>query len=317
VNDVMLDFKRDIDLMALACERYGYTRDTKKSSQRFPVLRHESGDKISVSRAADGTWLYYSFRDPVDNGTIIDFVMRHDGARSPAEACRLIAQHHGQGTLPPPSKTPPLPSIRPFDRAAFIQHLKTTRPLTDSSYLVRERCLNDSLIRHCRFSSSIGQDAAGRTIFFHRDAEGVCGWEAKSAMWTGFATGGRKTLWSSSEFPNDKVLVLAESAIDALSYAQLHPLPRVRYMSFGGDFGRQQLEHLKAAVARLPPDGKVILAVDRDQGGDRFVTRLTVALADCKREVARHSPARHKDWNDVLKASVMRIGSQVMRARRL
>jgi len=300
----VLDFKRDIDLIAFACDpRYGYERDRKKSSHRFPVLKHPSGDKISISRAADGTWLYYSFRDDRDNGSILDFVMHRDGARSPADACRLIASYHGTHALPRSApQQPSPPPLRPFDREAFAPLLATTRALSDLSYLVQTRGLNASLVRHRRFASSIGQDADGRTIFFHRDELGICGWEVKSPGWTGFALGGKKTLWSSEEAANDKTLVLAESSIDALSFAQLHPLPHVRYKSFAGDFGRFQLDLITAAAATLPVDGKVILAVDNDAGGDRFAMRLTSALAECRRAVVRCSPRDHKDWNDALKA---------------
>ena len=43
-----------------------------------------------------------------------------------------------------------------------------------------------------------------------------------------------KGLWEPHDLPDDHCLVVAESAIDALSYAALFPDSRTRYRSIGG-----------------------------------------------------------------------------------
>lgn len=39
----------------------------------------KDGDKISIRMDADGHYVFYSFRDEHDHGTILDFVMRRQG----------------------------------------------------------------------------------------------------------------------------------------------------------------------------------------------------------------------------------------------
>jgi len=306
----MRDFKRDIDLVAFAADpRFGYVRDKKRSTQRTAVLEsHVGSDKIAVSRAPDSTWIYYSFTNDRDNGTIIDFVMQRESLRSPAEACKFIATWEG------PSLRASAPSVSaalvPFDRMAFAKRLQATHELRDFSYLVGARCLNASLVQHRRFATTIGQDAAGRVLFFHRDQDGICGWEEKGPSWTSFAKGGKKALWSSNVSSSDTTLVVAEAALDALSYAQLHPTAGTQYKSFGGAFGPPQVAELRLAVERIPASGRVVLALDNDVAGDRFAARLTDELASTGRAVVRHSPEHHKDWNDVVKHLAQERGEQ-------
>ena len=39
-------------------------------------MRHANVDKIAIKRHVDSHYLYYSFRDDADHGTVIDFVQR-------------------------------------------------------------------------------------------------------------------------------------------------------------------------------------------------------------------------------------------------
>jgi len=75
-RDELETFKRVIDLSEYAAAR-GYQLDRKESSRSSRVMRFD-GDKISISRAPDGHWVYYSFRNLEDNGTIVDFVANRD-----------------------------------------------------------------------------------------------------------------------------------------------------------------------------------------------------------------------------------------------
>src|SRR5260370_1104680 len=85
-----------------------------------------------------------------------------------------------------------------------------------------------------RLVGRIRTDERGNAVFPHFDAQGLCGYELKNWHYTGFAKGGEKGLWSSNTQPDDNRLVFAESAIDALSYAALHPDEGARYASIGG-----------------------------------------------------------------------------------
>src|SRR5262249_21895277 len=58
------------------------------------------------------------------------------------------------------------------------------------------------------------------------------------------------------ELPDDNKLVFAESAIDGLSYAALHPDQHTRYASIGGAPNPKQPALIAAAIMRMPPARK-------------------------------------------------------------
>jgi len=95
-------------------------------------------------------------------------------------------------------------------------------------------------------------DQRGNAVFPHFEAQGLSGYELKNKDFTGFSSGGSKAVWLSHELPDDKRLVVCESAIDALSHAVLFPGNHARYASVGGKPNPQQPELIRAAVARMP-----------------------------------------------------------------
>jgi len=292
------DLKRSINLVEYAIAN-GYQRDKNKSCRSSTVLT-ANDDKIVVSRKADDHWVYFSYRNPAgDSGTIIDFVRYREGGTVRAVCEKLRSWAALDSSCRGSSISPLSPRIVPFNRDALLRDFsRHIGPLRDSSYL-RERGLNQSLISHPRFAGAILQDVRGNIVFPHHDRDGVTGWEAKGRGWTSFATGGRKGLWLSNEKTDDRVLVAGESAIDALSYAQLHRVAGARYASFGGSASPLQLDLFAAAVDRLPPGGRVLLAFDNDRGGERLAKAVEDAV---KRTTERVFPSR-KDWNDELRAA--------------
>jgi hypothetical protein len=83
----------------------------------------------------------------------------------------------------------------------------------------------------------------------------LCGYEIKNRGFTGFAAGGQKDMWFSHARPDDKRLVLAESAIDAPSHAALFPdaEDQTRYASLGGKPSSRQTGLVEFQVPpRLP-----------------------------------------------------------------
>src|SRR4029077_18282126 len=103
-------------------------------------------------------------------------------------------------------------------------------------YLEHERRLPANALALPRIAGRVRIDRRGNAVFPHFDVVGLCGYEIKNQGFTGFASGGKKGLWFSHSRPSDRRLVLAESAIDALSHAVLFPdaEDRTRYASLGG-----------------------------------------------------------------------------------
>lgn len=159
------------------------------------------------------------------------------------------------------------------------------------------------MLEHPRFAGRVLVDARSNVVFPHADRDGPCGYEVKNRGFTGFAPGGEKGLWMSRVRSTDTALVIAESAIDALSYAALHPDENARYASFGGAMNPSQPALIQAAVERLPSGVVVRIATDSDEEGARFaaiIEAVTVEAGKGELVVDRVTPPETKDWNDVL-----------------
>ena len=130
--------------------------------------------------------------------------------------------------------------------------------------------------------------------------DSLTGFESKNAGFTGFAAGGTKTAWQSATAPNDRAIVVCESAIDALSHHQIDPDPATRYASTAGTPGTAQLALLDQLVARLPRGSRVVAGVDNDDAGARLSTQVQTIAARNGLDFARDSPLALKDWNEAL-----------------
>jgi Toprim-like/Protein of unknown function (DUF3991) len=297
-------FRHDINLVAFAVSK-GYAIDKRDSSRNCCMMRHPNGDKVAIGKASDGHWQYYSFRDERDNGDIVEFVQQRSGGREvyPLGSVRKELREWTHTAREVPRFVPEVqPVIK--DREAVRAELAKTRAI-DSHPHLEARGLSRATLTDPRFRGTWRQtvDRYGNVIFPHRDLDGISGFEIKNRGFTSFATGGDKGLWCSRTRPDDSRLVIAESAIDALSYHQLHPHAGARYVSFAGGLNPKQPELLERAIARMPPKSVIIAATDRDHDGGVYAKRI----ADiCRRHAqvtfSRAAPQLGcKDWNDQLK----------------
>jgi hypothetical protein len=87
-------------------------------------------------------------------------------------------------------------------------------------YLLDERKISSETLTDPRFNN-IKIDARRNALFPHYNSSGVSGYEIKNKDFTGFAKGGEKGIWYTSNIMRAKNVVICESAIDALSHAEL------------------------------------------------------------------------------------------------
>jgi hypothetical protein len=113
-----------------------YKLDTRESSRRELIMRKD-GDKISIRMDADGHYVFYSFRDDGDHGTIMDFVMRRQG-KNFGEARRILRGWTGTA---PVSLFQQLESVPRGNREAVAIEYKAMRELVWHSYLEKDRKL--------------------------------------------------------------------------------------------------------------------------------------------------------------------------------
>jgi hypothetical protein len=260
-------------------------------------MRHPTtDDKIVLRIDHDGHWTYFSVRDDRDNGTIIDFVQRRDGIDLAAVRSELRAWSGETRALRLPAHA--LPAARePRDRAAVRAELEQATPGSNSLYL-NGRGIRPETLSCARFVGTWRTDHRDNLLFPHRDQDGVCGFERKSARFAGFVAGGVKTIWMSNVREDDAKLVITEAVLDAFSHYQLEPDPRARYASTAGSLGARQAQHLAAAIARLPAGASVVAATDNDAAGDQLAAKIAALAGD--RPVVRHAPPIGKDWNEWL-----------------
>jgi hypothetical protein len=175
---------------------------------------------------------------------------------------------------------------------------------TGHPYLEKERAIPAALLADDRFAGRIRIDARGNAVFPHFDQDGLTGYELKNIGFTGFSSGGTKSLWLSHETSADTKIVFCESSIDALSHAVLFP-DLARYASIGGKPNPQQPELMRAAIARMPVGAEIVAAMDADAGGRKLGEVVRRALELTGRHDLRftvHEPLGAKDWNDQLRA---------------
>jgi hypothetical protein len=252
--------------------------------------------------AADGHYTYFSVRDDRDNGTIIDFVQNRQRLTL-GTVRKELRPWIGQPPVPVPS-FPALPKTEKDHMKVEAAYARMEDAVNGHPYLERERALPGALLALDRFAGRVRRDDRNNAVFPHFDQDGLCGYEIKnSGGFTGFASGGTKALWISHVSPDDRRLVVCESAIDALSHAVLFPDNHTRYASIGGKPNAQQPELIRAAVARMPHSSEITAAMDADATGRELAAIVARAVElsgrlDLKFTV--HEPVGFNDWNDQL-----------------
>jgi hypothetical protein len=294
----------------------GYQVDGRESWRGSTVLRR-GADKIVVKRNRNGHYVFFSVRDDSDNGTLIDFLQRRQDL-SLGAVRQILRPWIGRSATPPQ-----FPELEPTssDRMRVESQYRRMDNAQRYPYLEQERCLPAVVLSSPRFAGRVRIDRRGNTVFPHFDAAGLCGYEIKNRGFTGFASGGEKGLWFSHTCPHDQRLILAESAIDALSHAALFPdtEDQTRYASLGGKPNSKQPGLLQATIAMLPEGSEILAAFDADEAGRVLVEVVRRAVANVASRTGRvdlifqtHLPAQEgDDWNQVLQRT--RLGLSIQR----
>ena len=308
-------FRHDIDLIAFAASK-GYAIDKQESQRNRCIMRRGREDKIEISKAGDGHWQFYSWYDDRDKGDIIQFVQNRAGGSVDPGRGRFIYPlgrvrkelrewTHTEREIPEYNRTlePVHKTVK--DRDAVAAEYAAARVVRTHWYL-ESRGISASTLGAPRFRDTWRQasDAYRNVLFPHHDLEGrLSGFEKNNRGFTRFSSGGEKGLWSSRLQSTDERLVIAESAIDALSYAEVNPHPKTRYSSFAGGLNAKQPDIIERAISWMPAGSAVIAATDRDAQGDKFAKRIAdLCAAHCNVRFDRHVPTLgEKDWNDHLR----------------
>jgi hypothetical protein len=164
-------FKVEIDLRAFAADQ-GYALDCKESWRGSSVMRHPgTDDKIIVKRDQDGHMVYFSVRDDLDNGTIIDFVQKRRRF-SLGQVRKALRPWLGR-PVSQPSLFPALEKTS-RDRLGVEQLFHGMKDAPAHPYLVNERHIPPALLGSERLAGRVRIDDRGNAVFPHFDEEGLC-----------------------------------------------------------------------------------------------------------------------------------------------
>jgi Protein of unknown function (DUF3991)/Toprim-like len=161
-------------------------------------------------------------------------------------------------------------------------------------YLVEQRALPRALLEPLRRAGTLYADARANAVFLLRDRHHVpVGAELRGTtdrVWRGLAPGSQKDRGCFSIPPESRsLLILCESAIDAISCLALHP--HVRCLSTAG--ARPNPRWLQPL---LDQGYTLFCGFDADPTGD-YMAHAMIARHPT---IQRLRPSRH-DWNDVLR----------------
>lgn len=300
--DELEHFKREINLVEYA-ESQGYEINFRESSRASTVMRHQAGDKIIVATDQDGHGIYFSVRDGADNGSIIDFVQRRQGLNLGQVRKELRpwagTRRTAQPVRKPVADRPAKPEASSRDRQQVLRVWMHMHPQPQGGHpYLRSRGLSAETLEDPRFVNMVRSDGRGNAVFPHFDRGGITGYELKNDGFTGFAKGGEKSLWYSSNIMTAKRVVICESAIDCMSHAQCTGDTDTAYLSVGGQPSVEQWLLIERAVTKVQERGdQVVLATDADEVGDNLA-RIIGGLAPG----ALRARPEAKDWNEQLVA---------------
>lgn len=273
------DYKQQIDLVDFAQRLYGFRINAKKSTKRHVVLIGAGKDeRIIVSRNQNsGHHWYFNPHDDRDKGTVIDFVLQREEGNW-QQVLQVLEQYMDNAAIPLEASFQIQASI-PVD--GVLPHFDLL-PFDNRAYL-HQRGISDTTIDDPLFLDRIHNVAGGKkglafvnTAFSCYNLSGqLLGLEVKNVNYTGHALHSRKSeaCWMSRYQDLSTPIaemVITESAIDGLSYHQLHPPSEDRiYISSGGALVSGQIQLIQGLIHRLKPR-KVILAMDNDLAGIRY-----------------------------------------------
>lgn len=306
-------FKISIDLPSYMASQ-GYVRDQRQSSQRYHVMKHANGEKLNVTRGSNRHWKYVNTHDSGDSGSIVDFLqIRHNC--SIGEVRKMLRPWITQSLSLSPcdhvASNAELPLVE-LDTSRAAAAWRAALPIHGThNYLEQERCIARSVLDDPIFRGRIRQDQRWKNaLFAHHDRHGLCGFEIKNSGVTMFSRGGTRGLFTSRVRDGDEALVVSETAVDSLSFAALYGTQGKRFVSTGGQVSTKQQDLLQAAARKLPPGGKVVLALDNDQGGENLCQVIEQALQEIgfpEKAIEKAIPENPgDDWNDVLRRSAPR-----------
>ena len=286
---------------------HGYALKKGEHLGRGKYHVFEGDDTLVVFRGRGGEWMYFNSQDDRDKGSVIDWM------KNRVSSGRLVGiqpepgrslwqsvndQFRAYLSLPEAQRPrldlgPALPVTEPGTKFQSL-YTQDCTPLADTAYLEGRGITKETLAnpqfagrilnqRHTVQREGMPAKTYVNTAFPAYHEGRVVGLELKGEGFKGQAPESEfaRSLWLSKPTEGGRrptALVVTESGVDALSYAQLHPQERAMYASTAGILTQNKIFELKRVLAAEGLN-TVKAAFDNDTQGHHFDTRLLAGLA--------------------------------------
>ncbi|GAB3720514.1 hypothetical protein GCM10027594_00500 [Hymenobacter agri] len=284
---------------------YGYTLKKGEDLGKGKWHVFEGDDTLVVFKGRGNDWMYFNSHDDRDKGSVIDWMKNRVNSgrivgieQQPGRNVWQTVNDHFRAYLNLPEdqrpklELPPISETAPGEKFQSI-YTKDCRPLENTTYL-ESRGITKSTIANPQFAGRIlnqfhtvqkeGMPAKTfvNTAFPAYHEGRVVGLELKGEGYKGQAPESEfsRSLWL-SKLPEGRPaasMVVTESALDALSYAQMHPAEKALYASTAGVLTQNKIFEMK----RLLGEERICTvkaAFDNDTQGHHYDTRLLAGFA--------------------------------------
>jgi 5S rRNA maturation endonuclease (ribonuclease M5) len=252
---------------------------------------------------------WYNFYDSTGGYGAIDLVKKIEDC-SFQQACKLLSNRFGEQKIEDSFIASEQQKIKETVRENFKKKMKKTPEFIEPSrngdnekikkYLCEQRKIDESLIQECIDEGIIyANNRCGNTnVVFKNKSKNIAEIRGINSKYKGlYQHSIKKNLGFEIGFKKSSKIVLVESAIDALSYYELHKKDKkmAHIISLAGE--NKNYDYVNSLIASNNEACEVILAFDNDDAGKAMAKTWEANLTALR--VHRDVPDG-KDWNDDL-----------------
>lgn len=291
-------------------ERSGYT--LKRVGKYYTMREHDS---VRICPERNCFWRNSRFQmgEKGSAGSVIDFAIEFNGARDVKEAANMIASLYGIEADNEPSTPVRKPAVAETKkveqrRGPIILPEKDTDNRRVYAYLLKTRCIDQSVIRYFIGKKMLYQEKEHKNCVFHTGTTFGC--VRGTDTYRRFAGDLEGCDYDECFFirPSDKAntLIVAESVIDIMSIMTQMVKEGKRYTDYSylALAGTGKLPSLFVHLRKEPKIDSVILAFDNDEGGLAATQSAEDGLIKCGfngRYAVAFAPSG-KDWNEYIQS---------------
>jgi hypothetical protein len=262
-----------LDLPALVWQQ-GFRVSEERQPGELRMRHPMTGDSLILEKDPQRGWTYASTDRPAERGSVVDYLMRREGASRAECLERLVACADERG-------------LRSQEAARYRA-------------VLRERPEALEVARRDHEQARAAEQAAKRIL----ERYGVPGGAIDEARFgrsrreedAAALTQEPQALWASRYRPSDRAVVLVERPIDAIAYERVLGKRDVCFIATGSNPDAEQRKRLAHILAEVPDRVGVVLAFGTDRAGRKIAEEIQASAPMMRME--RQAPQFGARWAD-------------------